>query len=109
MVDKTPERHTNRQRFSFEGKLLTLFALMILLNAGITSLVYIAVSDRITASIIAVLLCLVIGLILLKQMLHPVNKILQALIDGMQSFKDGDFSVIVIVSTASCMSVCLCI
>ena len=26
-------------------------------------------------------------------MLHPVNKILQALIDGMQSFKDGDFSV----------------
>lgn len=72
---------------------MALFAFLIILNVGISSFIYIAVADWLTASLISVLVCLLVGIMLLKQILHPVNKVLQALIDGMQSFKDGDFSV----------------
>ncbi|TDF35143.1 HAMP domain-containing protein [Alteromonadaceae bacterium M269] len=79
--------------FSLEGRLIAIFSVAIMLAIATTALVFSQVAELWVASIISLLLSLLLGIALLRRFIRPINKIFDALLDSMQSFKDSDFSV----------------
>jgi nitrogen fixation/metabolism regulation signal transduction histidine kinase len=90
-MNKMPPQKGNL--FSIEGRLIALFAITITLAIAVTAIVFSWVTDIWLACLLSLLLSLSLGIALLRRFIHPINKIFAALLDGMQSFKDNDFSV----------------
>jgi len=78
---------------SFEGRLLLVFALCTLINVALFSALFLWFSEILIAAVLSLIVGLGVGIFLLRRLIGPVNKIFQALLDGMQNFKDGDFGV----------------
>ena len=80
-------------KHSLEGKVLAFVVALAALNVIITSLIFHFFPNLALASVVSLLTCTVISLLVVRWFFHSINHIIQALIDGLQGFKDRDFSV----------------
>ena len=82
-----------KRRFSFEGKLTLIIAALVLLvsalGAGFQSLT----GSPVLSVLFAVAIGLPLGVWVLRRFMIPVNRLLQALIGGVSSLRDNDFSI----------------
>ncbi len=92
-MNQEAQTQPNTRAFSFEGRLLAVFTLCTFINVALFAIIFHCLSEILIAAVISLIVGLCVGLFLLRRILGPVNKIFQALHDGMQNFMDGDFSV----------------
>ena len=95
-MNKKQKVQTDLVRLSLEGKIASVVFSLIIFNALIVAVIFTLYPEPWVASISGAFLCTCLGFWIIKQFFYPVNRVLQALIDGMQSFKDGDFSVSIV-------------
>jgi nitrogen fixation/metabolism regulation signal transduction histidine kinase len=90
-MNKTPSQ--KNILFSVEGRLIAIFSIAIIVGVISVALVFTWLDDIWLASILSLLLSWLIGISILRRFIYPINKIFEALLNSMQSFKDSDFSV----------------
>lgn len=79
--------------FSLEGKTLALVAALATAAAALGVWLARAIDDPLLATVIASALILPVALVTVRRFMAPVGAYLQALLDGVSSLRDGDFSV----------------
>ncbi|MDX1506984.1 MAG: ATP-binding protein [Woeseiaceae bacterium] len=82
-----------RRRFSFEGKLTLIIAALVLLVSGLGAGFHRLTGSLALSMLFAVAIGLPLGVWVLRRFMVPVNRLLQALIGGVSSLRDNDFSV----------------
>lgn len=80
-------------RPSFSGRLGLYFFAALVLTAAIAAAVTAVAPSPLLVFLGTLLFGLPLGLLLLQRFARPVNRLLQALINGVQSYRDKDFSV----------------
>lgn len=80
-------------RLSLEAKFALIAALCALSGVILGALAFRFTGDPWQALVIGLLLALPLTLLLTRRFTRPVNRVVQALSDGVASFRDGDFSV----------------
>src|SRR5690606_40276146 len=79
-------------RVSLEGKLAAIVLACVLFAAAASATVTAYTHSIFTAIAVGLLLALPLSLLLVRRFTHGMNRVLQALADGVASFRDGDFS-----------------
>lgn len=79
-------------RVSLEGKLAAIVLACVLLAAAASATVTAYTHSIFTGVAVGLLLALPLSLLLVRRFTHGMNRVLQALADGVASFRDGDFS-----------------
>lgn len=79
-------------RVSLEGKLAAIVLACVLFAAAASATVTAYTHSIFTGVAVGLLLALPLSLLLVRRFTHGMNRVLQALADGVASFRDGDFS-----------------
>ena len=82
-----------KRRFSFEGKLTLIIAALVVLVSSLGAGFHRFTGSLILSVLFAVAIGLPVGLWVLRRFMVPVNRLLQALIGGVSSLRDNDFSI----------------
>ena len=82
-----------KNRFSFEGKLTLLLSAVVVLMAALSVALYRVTGSAWLAFLFAVAVGLPAGIWALRQFMAPVNRLVQALVGGVASLRDNDFSI----------------
>lgn len=84
---------TPKARYSLEGRLAALLGLLVVLVAAVSVGIYAWFGVGWLALVVAISVGLPLCWFALNQLMHPVEKIFQALTSGLHSLRDRDFSV----------------
>ena len=87
-----------RQRVSLEGKLTFLAAVLVLVVAGIATGVYFMTGQALLSFLLTVTISFPLCIWSVRRFMGPVNRVLQALTNGIASLQDNDFSTSVAVT-----------
>ena len=82
-----------KRRFSFEGKLTLIIAALVVLVSSLGAGFHRFTGSVVLSVLFAVAIGLPVGLWVLRRFMVPVNRLLQALIGGVSSLRDNDFSI----------------
>ena len=82
-----------RRWFSFEGKLTLCVALLVLVISVIGVSIQFLTGNLLLSLILTVAIAIPLGLWAIRTFMAPVNRLLQALIGGVSSLRDNDFSI----------------
>ncbi len=80
-------------KLSLEGRLTILVFSLSIMASGIATLFHYWIDDLLLAFLVATTLTLISALTVLRWFMNPINRVLQALVDGFHNFLDSDFSV----------------
>ena len=83
----------DRRRFSFEGKLTLIVAALVVLVSSLGVGLQGLTGSPLLSVLFALAIGLPVGVWVLRRFMVPVNRLLQALIGGVSSLRDRDFSV----------------
>ena len=86
----------SRRTLSLEGKTLALAAMLALASAGIGVVLAREVDDLSLTLLVAALLVLLLTTLAVRVFMAPVSRYLRALVDGVSSLRDGDFSISIV-------------
>lgn len=82
-----------KHRFSFEGKLTFLVTAVILATAGLGVGIQTITKSPALSTILTAAIAVPLGIWVVRTFMAPVNRLFQALVGGVSSLRDNDFSV----------------